>query len=120
MKEVSTSIEYEGKKYDLYYNLNVMMEIQGEYKTLAKWGELTDGKSNDGEPDIRALCFGVTAMINEGIDINNEKNGTKEPHITLKEAGRLLTDIGLSEMTKTVNDVVIESAGESKENLKNE
>lgn len=114
MKEVSTQIEYNGKVYDLYYNLNVMVEIQAEYKTLAKWGELTDGKSNEGEPDIKALIFGVTAMINEGIDIKNEKNGTNEPHVTQKEVGRLLTDIGLSEITETVNDVVIESAGEDK------
>lgn len=116
MKEVSKEIEYNGKTYSLVFNLNVMQSIQGEYKTLAKWGALTDGKSNDGEPDIKALIYGVTEMLNEGIDIKNEKTGSKDPYFTHKQVGRMLTDIGVSSMTDAVNDVVIESAGDDSKN----
>lgn len=116
MKEVSREIEYNGVTYSLVFNLNVMQVIQGEYETLGKWGDLTDGKARDGEPDIKALIFGVTEMLNEGIDIKNEKNGTQEPYFTHKQVGRILTDIGVRELTETVNDVVIESAGNDEKN----
>ena len=43
IKEVSSKITYKDKEYKLVFNLNVMEKIQDEYKTLDKWGELTDG-----------------------------------------------------------------------------
>lgn len=108
MKEMKKAVEHNGKTLFLYFNLNVMEEIQSEYGTLEKWGNLTDG--NGGECDIKALIFGFRAMINEGIDIENERTGKNEPMITSKQAGRLLTDIGLENMTETMNALVIESS----------
>lgn len=108
MKEVSKEIEYKGETYKLVFNLNVMQEIQEEYKTLESWGALTDKK---GEPDFKALIFGMRAMINEGIDIDNEgkPESEKKPYLSHKAVGRMLTEVGLSMATDTVNDVVIES-----------
>ena len=108
MKEMKKAVEYNGKTYFLYFNLNVMEEIQSEYGTLEKWGNLTDG--NGGECDVKALIFGFRAMLNEGIDIENERTGKNEPMLTSKQAGRLLTDIGLENMTDTMNALVIESS----------
>ena len=107
MKEMRNEIEFNDKKYNLVFNLNVMEAIQDEYGTLDKWGELTDGKS--GEPNVKAVKFGFLAMINEGIDIDNENNGTNIKPLTDKQVGRLLTEIGLANVTKQMNKTVIES-----------
>lgn len=114
MKEISKEFEYKGKIYGLVFNLNVMAVIQDKYGTLEKWGELTDGK--DGEPNAKAVIFGITAMINEYIDIQNEENGTSEKPLTLKQAGRMITDIGLSEATKKINETVVESTQSAEKN----
>lgn len=107
MQEVSSKITYKGKDYKLVFNLNVMERIQEEYGTIGTWGELTDRKER--EPDIKALIFGVTEMINEGIDIDNDENGTNEPLLTGKKVGRMLTDIGIDTAAAQMNDLVIES-----------
>lgn len=109
MKEVLSTINYQGKDYKIYFNLNVMEAIQSEYGTIEAWGSLTDGSS--GETDIKALVFGFREMINEGIEIYNEDNNTNEPLMTHKKVARMLTEIGLNRVTKELNDLVIKSAG---------
>lgn len=108
----NNEIEYKGKKYNLVFNLNVMQEIQEEYETIDKWGELTDGST--GEPNAKAIIFGLAAMINEGIDISNEENGTDLKPFTLKQVGRLLSEVGLAEATEKLNNTVIESTESDK------
>ena len=115
MKEISKEFEYKGKTYGLVFNLNVMAVIQDKYGTLDAWGKLTDSK--DEEPNANAIIFGIWAMINEYIDIKNEENGTNEKPLTLKQTGRMITDIGLSEATKKVNETVIESTKSSEKNV---
>lgn len=115
IKEVSSTINYKEKTYRLVFDLNVMERIQDEYKTLDKWGELTDGSK--GEVNIKALVFGITEMINEAIDIDNEDNNTSEPFVTHKKVGRMLTDIGIEKAAKNMNNLVVES---TKDDSKNE
>ena len=99
MKEISGDIEYKGKTYKLIFNLNVMEQIQEEFGSLDKWGELTDGAS--GEVDVKAVKFGFMAMINEGIDILNDERGEEvEKPFTLKQIGRMLTEIGIAQATQ--------------------
>jgi hypothetical protein len=62
MKDFANEIQYNGETYKLVFNLNVMENIQQEYGTIEKWGELTDGVS--GEPDAKAIIFGFREMIN--------------------------------------------------------
>ena len=134
MKDFEGTVNYKGRELKLVFNLNVMEEIQNEYGTLEEWGRLTDGvayakreyeKLNNGipwddlsdeektkytgEPDAKAVIFGFTQMINEGIDIANEDNGTDEKPMTLKQVGRLITDIGMDIATKQLNKTVVES-----------
>lgn len=116
MKEISKELEYKGKKYNLVFNLNVMEVIQEKYGTLENWGKLTDGTENDGEPNAKAVIFGITAMLNEGIDIENEKNGTKEKMLTNKQVGRMITDIGLQSSAQLMNGVVIDSTKSGEKN----
>lgn len=117
MKEVSKTLEYKDKKYKLVFNLNVMEVIQEKYGTLRDWGNLTDGAKNDGEPNAKAIIFGITAMLNEGIDIENEENGTSEKMLTKKQVGRIITEIGLKSSAQLMNDVVVDSTKSSEKNV---
>lgn len=114
MKDICSEIEYKGKKYKLVFNLNVMELIQEKYGTLDKWGNLSDGIS--GEPDIKAVKYGFMEMINEGIDIDNEENGTDIKPLNLKQVGRMLTEIGLENIASKISDTVIESTKSAEKN----
>ena len=116
MKEMANTIEYKGKEYKLFFNLNVMEVIQEEYGSIDKWGSLTDGTENAGEPNAKAVIFGFTAMLNEGVDIMNEENGTDVKPMTLKQVGRMITEIGLADATKQLNKTVIESTQSAEKN----
>ena len=115
MKEMRNEIEYKDKKYNLVFNLNVMEQIQDEYGTLDKWGSLTD--VSKGEPNAKAVIFGFMCMINEGIDIDNEENGTDEKPLTHKQVARILTEIGLRQATMKMNNTVIESTKSDEKNV---
>ena len=138
MKDVTTSIEHDGVVYSIVFNLNVMQNVQQEYGSVSFWGDLTDGTyngkldyekkngegswedltddekiANKGEPDAKAIIFGFTEMINEGIDIENEKAVAKgenaKPYMTVRQVGRLITAIGLEFATQKMQETVIES-----------
>lgn len=117
MKEVSTAIEYKDKIYKMVFNLNVMEEIQEQYGSLQKWGELTDGKDGSGEPNVKALIFGLTTMLNEGIDIENDETGSNIQPLTKKQVGRILTDFGINKMNEDMNNLVIESTKSDEKNV---
>lgn len=108
MKDFNGAITYKDKEYKLVFNLNVMETIQEKFGTIEKWGSLTDG-SDRGEPDAKAVIFGFTQMLNEGIDIANEENGTNDPFLTEKQVGRIITEVGLQNATQKMNETVIKS-----------
>lgn len=114
MNDVNGKIQYKDREYTIVFNLNVMEAIQAEYGSLEEWGNLTDG-SESGEPDAKAVIFGFTEMINEGIDMANEADGTDVKPLTRKQVGRIITEVGLAEATATMNQTVVESTkGEEK------
>ena len=115
MKDINGEIQYKDKTYKLVFNLNVMERIQSEYGSLDKWGSLTDGTEN-GEPDAKAVIFGFTEMLNEGIDIDNEENGSDIKPLTLKQVGRIITEIGLANATERLNKTVVESTQTDEKN----
>lgn len=114
MQKMSSEIKYNDKIFHLIFNLNVMEEIQDEFGSVDEWGKLTDGTK--GEPNVRAIIFGLTAMINEGIDIDNEKNKTNVKPLTKKQVGRILTEIGIQEATTKLNNTVVESTKSEEKN----
>ena len=114
MKDINGKIQYKEKEYALVFNLNVMERIQEEYGSLEEWGNLTDGKS--GEPNAKAVIFGFTEMINEGIDIANDENGTNEKPLTRKQVGRMITEVGLAQATNVLNDTVVKSTESNEKN----
>ena len=112
MKETESVFTVDGKQYKAVFNFNVMQEIQLQYGTFKKWGELTDGKKDgkETEVDIQALIFGIKAMLNESIDIENEENpNDPKPFLTEKQVGRLITKMGITEATNKLNQTVIDS-----------
>ena len=114
MKDFENEIQYKDKTYRLIFNLNVMEAIQEEFGTVEHWGELSDGSS--GEPNAKAVIFGFKEMINEAIEIDNDENGTDFPLITLKQAGRIVSELGFMNATQTLNDTVIESTMSEEKN----
>lgn len=121
MKDISTEIEYKGKKLKMVFDLNVMQAIQDEYGTFGKWGDLTDGKDEDlpegKEPNVKAIIFAVKEMLNEGIEIQNEENGTGEKPFTHRQVGRIITDLGIAEMNKQMKQTVIASTQSTEKNV---
>ena len=114
MKDYAGKITYRGTEYKVVFNLNVMEAIQEKYGSLEEWANLTD---NAKEPHAKAVIFGFTQMINEGIDIDNEENGTDIKPLKLKQVGRIMTEIGLEEATKALNQTVIESTKSTEKNV---
>lgn len=108
MKDVNGKIQYKDKEYKIVFNLNVMEAIQEEYGSIEKWGDLTGGEDNT-EPNAKAVIFGFREMLNEGIDISNEENGTNEPFLNLKQVGRMITEIGMEKATEKLTETVVES-----------
>ena len=106
MKDIIAYIETEKRRYPIVFNLNVMEEIQEQYGSLDAWGEKTQGK---GEPNIKDLKAGVMAMFNEGIDIENEKNGTNEPMLTGKQIGRIMTEVGIDKIVSAIRTITVAS-----------
>lgn len=107
MQEKIKHINANGTEYPIVFNLNVMELIQEKYGTLEKWGELTDGKER--EIDIKALKFGITEMINEGIDIEDENSEIKREFLSEKQVGRIITNIGMEKLATDVQQTVIDS-----------
>lgn len=109
MKDVSGEIEYRGRKYKLVFNLNVMEDLQEKYGSIEAWGKLTEPSENTKEPDIKALKYGFAAMLNEGIDIDNDINGTNQEPLNLRQVGRMISEVGMDAAAKALNKTVVES-----------
>ncbi len=117
MYNIIKHFKYGDIEYPLAFTMNVLEKIQDKYGSYEKWGEMTDGKEQ--ETNIGALKFGITEMINEGIDIENENLETKRELLTAKQVGRIITEIGISSMNDRVKETIIESTKDKDEEEKN-
>ena len=111
MKETFETIEYKSKKYPLVCNINVMEEIQKRYKSFTEWSNLCGGTTDKKEVDIAAFKTGILLMINEGLLIESEDNGTEFKEMTPRQVGRLISEVGLVEVTNKLTKVIVESVG---------
>lgn len=107
MQEKINHIKVNEIEYPLVFNLNVMEKIQDKYDTMENWGNLTDGEEN--ELNVKAFKYGITEMINEGIDIENETIEIKRDFLTEKQVGRLITEFGIEKIANDVQKTVVES-----------
>ncbi len=105
-------------RYPMAFTINVMEAAEEEYGGVESWAKLMDQK----EPSYKALKFMVLEIINEGIDIENEKlkgDKKKEP-LTSKQVGRLITRVGMDEIGIKVFKLIQESLpkGDKSKNVK--
>lgn len=61
------------------------------------------------ETDIKALIFGIKAMLNEAIDIENDNLDVKKPFFNEKQVGRLITSMGTENALQNLSDAVVQS-----------
>lgn len=113
MKDINGKIQYKGKEYPIVFNLNVMETLQDKYGSVDAWSDLI--QPAEGEPSAKALKFGFTTMINEGIDMMNDESEEKLPLFTEKQVARILTEIGFANATSKMKDVIIESTKDDSE-----
>lgn len=128
MKDFYSEFTLNGKKYLLAFDLNVMEAIQTEYKTIENWSKLANGDTTGegdakatngdttGEGDAKAILFGFTEMLNEGIEIMNEQNGTDEKPLTKKQVGRILTQYGMENTAAKLAETIIRSSKDEEKN----
>lgn len=118
MKDYKFEFDVNDKKYTLVFNFNVLQAIQEEYGTVQKWGALTD-RTSGREIDAKALIFGLREMMNEAIDIENENKepSEKKEFLTLKQVGRIITEIGFNESAEQINKLIIESTKSEEKNV---
>lgn len=110
MKDISKELEYRGKTYKIVFNLNVMELIQERFGTVEAWGEAMS-QEGDKEPKASDIIYGFWCMLNEGIDIDNEvmpQDQRMEP-LTLKQVGRMLTEVGINGAASQMKELVVES-----------
>lgn len=118
-------LETNGKKYPMAFTLNVMENVQETYGSIDEWMKTlvpSDEKGEDDkeskEPSIKDIKWAFKEFINEGIEIENDETGGNRPLLSLKQVGRIISDIGLKGATKTLQGVTISSV--VNENSKNE
>jgi len=106
------------KEYPIAFTLNVMEAIQERYGNMKKWGEAL--QLGDEEPSIKDLKWTFAQLVNEGIDIENEEKGEKRPFVTEKHIGRLISRVGIDQISKTIQELTIKSVrtGDEDPNLK--
>ena len=112
-------IEANGRKYPIVFNINVMEEIQEAYGSVSQWGSIVEN-TGGGEPRVKDLKIGLMAMINEGIDIDNEANGTNNPFVTTKQVGRIISEKGFDAITKEIINLTVASTKTGDNEGKNE
>lgn len=114
MKDYKLPFEIDGKEYVLMFDLNVMQAIQEEYGSIKAWGAKVE--ANDDGMDARAVIFGFREMLNEGIDVANEGKSAdeREPELTLRQVGRLVTELGIHDAAGKINALVVQSTKDDK------
>lgn len=91
----STEIELDGEKYNLVFSTAAAWEISDRFGGLDKIGEALSNP-NDLGAAFRDVVWLITLLVNQGIKIDNYRNGTKRMLFTMEEVGLFTTlaDIG--------------------------
>ena len=113
MKDIIEHVSTENCTYPIVFNLNVMESLQEEYESIEKWGEITCGEGN--EPRIKEVKFGIKEMINEAIDIENEKADEPQAFVTDKQVGRIISEIGIKNIMEKVRSLTLQSSATGEE-----
>ena len=88
LHEDTVTLELGGTAYLLHYNLNVMERVAEHFDGLDGLPKIFMG----GTQGVKGQKWLLTAMINEGIDIQND-DGKNRPLITEKQVGRMVRTV---------------------------
>ena len=119
MQNKLTYIKTNDRDYPVVFNINVMEEIQEAYGSVGAWGSIVEN-AEGGEPKVKDLKIGLMFMINEGIDIENERTGKNDPMVNARQVGRLISDVGFQAITDVVKNITIASTQTGDNEGKNE
>ena len=119
MENKLTYIKIEKRNYPIVFNINVMEVIQEIYGSVSAWGAIVEN-AEGGEPKIKDLKAGLMAMINEGIDIENEMTGENKAIVTSKQVGRIISEVGFEEITNVIKNLTVASTKTGDDEGKNE
>ena len=112
-------ISANGREYPVTFNINVMEEIQEAYGSIGAWGAIVEN-AEGGEPRVKDLKVGLMAMINEGIDIENEITGQNMPMVNSKQVGRIISERGFEAITIVIKNLTVASTNTGDNEGKNE
>jgi len=130
MLDIVKHITANDKEYPLAFTYNVMEAIQDKFGSMNEWGKalqptekVIDEETGKEivkalEPKIKDIIWTLEACINEGIDIENEEKAEKKQFLTSKQIGRLLSAVGMAEISKTIKNLTVDST--RVDNSKNE
>jgi len=110
-------ITVNGIDYPVAFTLNVMELIQEKYGSMDAWGNALK-PPNGKEPQIKDVIWTFKEFINEGIDIENENSDKNRQPITHKQAGRILSSLGMNEAGSIIRNLTAQSV--QTEEAKNE
>jgi hypothetical protein len=104
-------IEHEGIKYPLIIDLNAMEDFQKSF--FAETGEnITDSESFENF-GLTAGILQFQAALNEGIDYENQKKGINREPISKREAGRIMSEIGMEKVSSVITELTKEFNGKN-------
>lgn len=98
-------------EYPMAFTLNVLENIQEKYGSLEEWGDILE--PDEGEPSIKDVKWVFTEFINEGIDMENELKDEKRPFLTTKQVGRIVSGVGIKNITAIIKGITSDSNPQS-------
>ncbi len=112
VKEKTVPFEFDGKEYPLALNFNVIAEIQDKY------GDLDTCFS--GMDKARTQIWLLCTLLNEAVEIHNEKSQDQWDKLTESQVGRRIDTQTVNEMLESLTEVVREGLPDGEETEKNE
>lgn len=93
LREEGRKYNFCGHEYNLLMTVNVIDQIQERFdRSIMQLGELLDRNRLDFYGNVAAI---MTILLNEAIEIENEKNGTDLPLFTEKKVRRHISNLNV-------------------------
>ena len=105
------------KAYPYAFSINVMKRLQDKYGSFDDTLERLQVKEDE-EVDYGVLVDFFYESINEGIDIYNENKSEEQKmsFVTERQAGRIISEVGLSTATISAQQSVIDAVKLNEDN----
>lgn len=105
-----------GETFPLTMDLNVYAVLQEEYGTLNEWHKRTFG-DEEHDPKIMDLIGTVRAMVNEGIEIENEAGHPYREPISMTVAGMICQEVSMAGIKDIIRSLGEKSKEDQEENV---